>query len=210
MRQKSGVDAVFAKALSRSDGSVARVYVNGVTVEADATTRIRPGSRVVFGSMLDDEGEPYVRFAFDLFAFGFDADKAEATKPPPSPAAEAAEDRAKEPAAPPPPKAKAKAIDLDVRQDSDDESWHETYSDMAAHAAMLDERDAYRRLEIDQIYETTIDDKDNGLHKRIQHQAYAYDDNEADLLGVCDVGCMAWPLGGGGGGDDDDAGAPES
>ena len=72
-------DAVYARALRRSDGSLARVYVDGATLDAESATRLRPGCRVVVGSMLDDSGAPYARFAYDLFAFGFDADKAEAT-----------------------------------------------------------------------------------------------------------------------------------
>jgi hypothetical protein len=161
-------DAVYARALRRSDGSLARVYVDGATLEAESATRLRPGCRVVFGSMLDDSGAPYARFAYDLFAFGFDGDA----------------------------KA-ARAVDLDVaRAESDDESWHETYDDEADMAHAVSERAAYRRLEIDQIYDTAVDGRDDELAKRLEYQAFAYDDPDQVLdVGLCDAGCLALPGG---------------
>ena len=118
--------------------------------------------------MLDDSGAPYARFAYDLFAFGFDGDA----------------------------KA-ARAVDLDVaRAESDDESWHETYDDEADMAHAVSERAAYRRLEIDQIYDTAVDGRDDELAKRLEYQAFAYDDPDQVLdVGLCDAGCLALPGG---------------
>jgi len=68
-REATGEHLFTVSALARSDGAgFAGVFVDGAPLTCERPAILRHGSRLVFGSLRDEDGGPYTRFSYDVVA----------------------------------------------------------------------------------------------------------------------------------------------